>query len=180
MDKPETIEKIVEKDTEKVQDAFWNILQNISEWIHFSDQKGVFVITTYSIILTLIYSNAKEIGEAVGSSTVLIISAILISATSIVSIYLSFKCLSPTLSNIHTSSIFFFGHIANHKGHDQYYNHAKSIINNDRAIEENLAEQIYTNSKIATNKFKLVSWSIQLQVLSILLMLISLTIYFLS
>jgi len=59
---------MVNENTDKIQEDFWKILQNISEWIRFSDQKGVFVITTYSIILTLIYSNAKEIGEAIGSS----------------------------------------------------------------------------------------------------------------
>lgn len=168
------------QNTEKIQDDFWKILQNVNEWIKFSDQKAVFVVSTYSIILTLIYSNADEIYVAISGSLILIIGSVIASLISVISIFLSFKCLTPILNNTFTSSIFFFGHIANHNDHNQYYNHAKSIIKNRRAIEENLAEQIYTNSKIAKRKFTLVSWSIKCQVASIFVIIISLSIYFLQ
>lgn len=163
---------------DKIQDDYWKILQNINEWIKFSDQKGVFVITTYSVILTLIYTNSADIYQAVTNSKILTISSILCALFSAISIFFSFKCLSPNLSNVNKSSIFFFGHIANHKNHNDYHSYSKSILQNGVEIEENLSEQIYTNSKIATNKFKLVTWSIRCQILSISILLLSLIIYF--
>lgn len=168
------------QNSEKLQEDFWKILQNVNEWIRFSDQKAVFIVTTYSIILTIIYTNAKDIYIGIGESTILIVGSVMSSFISVISIFLSFKCLTPTLNNTFTSSIFFFGHISNHRDHNQYYNHAKSIIKNHRALEENLAEQIYTNSKIAKKKFELISWSIRCQVISIFIIVLSLLIYFLK
>jgi hypothetical protein len=163
---------------EKIQEDYWKILQNISEWIRFSDQKSVFVITTYSVILTLIYTNSNDIYAAILNSKILTCSSVLSGLSATISIYYSFLCLSPSLKNVNKSSIFFFGHIANHNSHLEYYEYSKSILQNTSELEENLAEQIYTNSKIATRKFKLVTLSIRAQILSISIILFSLILYF--
>jgi hypothetical protein len=163
---------------EKIQEDYWKILQNISEWIRFSDQKSVFVITTYSVILTLIYTNSTDIYLAILNSKILTISSIVSGLSSAISIYYSFQCLSPNLKNVNKTSIFFFGHIANHDSHLEYYKYSKSILQNSVDLEENLAEQIYTNAKIATKKFKLVTLSIRAQILSIAILLFSLILYF--
>ena len=159
------------------QEDYWNILTNINEWIKFSDQKSVFVITTYSVILTIIYTNASEIYDAISNSKLLIWSTVITSFFSAISIFFSFKCLSPRLKNNNTSSIFFFGHISNNTNYEEYYTYSKSILQDKESIEKSIAEQIYTNSKIATTKFKNVTYSIRAQVLSLLTIGLSLIIY---
>lgn len=160
------------------QSDYWSILANINEWIKFSDQKSVFVITTYSVIITIIYSNSTDIYDAIRESKLLIISSVICSLVSAVSIYFSYRCLSPTIKNRNKSSIYFFGHIANHKNHKEYYEYSKNILNSPSEVEESLAEQIHTNSKIAYKKFMFVAYSIRAQIVSISLLGISLIIYF--
>lgn len=160
------------------QSDYWNILSNINEWIKFSDQKSVFVITTYSVIITIIYSNSTDIYDAIRESNILIFASIICALISAVSIYFSFRCLSPNLKNTNKSSIYFFGHIANHNNYLDYYNYSKNILKSPSEIEESLAEQIYTNSKIANKKFKFVTYSIRAQIVSISFIGLALIVYF--
>lgn len=161
-----------------MNDKYWNILQQNNEWLRYSETKASILLTVYGIIITIIYSNAKEVYEAINESNLLLITSIIFGIVSIISIYFSFKCINPRLKNDNPTSIIYFGHISKkNKNYEDYLQYSKAIINNDDKFCEQVAEQIFVNSGIAWKKFVNVTWSIRLFILSVVMLIVSIAIY---
>lgn len=167
------------RESKDIHEDYWKTLQLNLEWVRFSDQKAGVIMSVYGIILTLIYSNSTSISKAIASSKFQIFMVILICICSTISIVLSFLCLNPQLKNENPQSMIYFGHIAtkNSKFED-YILHSKTIIEDEKKIAEQIAEQIFVNSTVAWKKFQNVTWSFRFFFISLVLILISLITYF--
>lgn len=163
------------------KEEYWKILNKTTAWIKFSDTKAIVVLTVYGIIITIIYSNSKDVYEYLSNSTFSIILSIIVVILSILSLLFSFLAINPRLKNSNANSIIFFGHIQEkYKNHSDYYLQSQQILSDENEYEKQIAEQVYTNSKIAWKKFKNVSYSIRCFFLSIIILIAILTEYFLS
>lgn len=155
----------------------WNILMKNIDWIKFSDTKATVVLTVYGIIITLVYTNSSDVLNSIQGSNILPVLTILAGFLSTISIIFSFICLSPKLSNNNPSSVIYFGHIQKFKSYQKYLEEYHKVLDMPKDYEEQIAEQVYTTSKIAWRKFYNVSWAIRLLIFTILTLLSEVLIY---
>lgn len=162
----------------KPSEEYWKILNSINEWIKFSDIKAGAILSIYGVLLTVIYSNAKQVFELLNSNNCILTLAIIAIITSIVSVILSFLTLNPTLKNENPHSIIFFGHVQEKFDEYKKYNeYAVEVIESKDRYRNQLSEQVVINSKICWRKFKLISWSIRFFMATISILLIIIVIY---
>lgn len=158
-------------------DKYWSILTLTIDFVKYSEAKAGILITIYGIILTLIYTNANQVYEAISTNEILLLISVLNVIIALVSLFFAIKCVSPQLKNNNPNSIIYFGHIQEKfDNYEDYFKFSKEVIDNDK-FDEYIAEQIYINSKVAWKKFKDVTWSIRTFSLNIALLVISLLIY---
>lgn len=163
------------------KEEYWKILNKTTDWIKFSDTKAIVVLTVYGIIITIIYSNSKEVYEYISNSTFSIILSIVVVILSLLSVLFSFLAINPRLKNTNADSIIFFGHIQEkNKTYSDYFLNSQQILSDENEYQKQIAEQVFINSKIAWKKFKNVSYSIRCFFFSIITLIIILTEYFLA
>lgn len=152
-----------------------NILQYNVEWLKFAETKATLIVTVQGVLLTIIYTNAKDLYGAVTSSDVqfglTIISALLFLLTLI----FSFLAINPNLKNHLKKSAVYFGTIKNYSNHAEYHKTLKDIREDE--MNEMLTEQIYINSHLAWNKFVKVGWSIRFFSGLVLVLFVQILIY---
>lgn len=159
-------------------EEYWKILSNTNDWIKYSDTKATILLTLYGVLLTIVYTNAKETLDALTKSNWILFFSILSGVCSIVSVLFAFLCINPRLKNENPNSIIYFGHIqSKFNSASDYRNLANEIINDDTKYIEEISEQVYTNSNIAWKKFSNVSWSIRFFFASIIFVVFSIAIY---
>ncbi|MCO5278938.1 MAG: DUF5706 domain-containing protein [Saprospiraceae bacterium] len=159
----------------------WNILTKTTDWVKYSDAKAVLLLTLHGVVLTIVYTNANSVYDFSSTNWFTILLTILISGTSLTSIIYSFLVVNPRLKNTNPTSLIYFGHIQEKfKNHKDYFQTAKTILKDKELLDEQLAEQIYTNSKVAWKKFSFITLSLRYFFVSILLFSITLLYYFIS
>ena len=52
-------------------EKYWNILQQINDWVKYSETKASIILTVHGIIITVIYTNAGSVYEALSNSDTL-------------------------------------------------------------------------------------------------------------
>lgn len=143
-------------------------LSRTSDWIQFAEKKAGFLSAYYVGIIGILISQRDTIFslEKYGINYrcmyyVLIIIFITLLVGGLVCLI---KAIFPQLNNIHSDkSLFYFGHIAKQSKN----NYIKEIIElPEEQIKSQLAEQIYTNSAIATKKMEYVKLTTKLLVAS--------------
>ncbi|MEQ8628499.1 Pycsar system effector family protein [Ekhidna sp.] len=140
------------------QEFYWRTLMKNVEWIKFSEAKAIFLLTLYGVIITIIYSNSKDIYTAFQSSGSLVFLTVLAVLMSCGSLIYCFLALNPVLKNNDPSSIIYFGHIrSKFKSSEEYRLHAEEVLKNEEQFIQNITEQIFQTSKIAWRKFKFIS-----------------------
>lgn len=159
-------------------EEYWKILQSINDWIKYSDTKATILLTLYSVIITIVYSNAEAVYNSLNSSNSILFSGVVSVVLAIVSIVFSFLCINPSLKNKNPNSIIYFGHIkAKFETHELYKTEAEEKMNDPEKYTEEISEQIHTNSKIAWQKFSNITWSIRFFFLFTLSLALSLILY---
>jgi hypothetical protein len=165
----------------KPSEEYWKILNSINEWIRFSDIKAGAILSIYGVLLTVIYSNSKQVFELLNSNNCILILAIIATLSSIASVIFSFLTLNPTLKNKNPHSILFFGHVQEKFDEFENYNeHAVQVIQDKDRYRNQLAEQVFTNSKISWRKFKFISWSIRFFMATISVLILTVAIYLIN
>lgn len=153
---------------------YWRILEMNLEWIRYSDAKAAGILTVYGVIVTVVYSKAAELFAKTGSNgwfSAEMITTITFGLASLIAIYYAFRCITPRIVKSEHPSIIFFTTIRQHYHTMQDYQDATHQILESRVgLDEQLAQQIYINAKIAQQKFSNVANSIRYFVLSILLL----------
>lgn len=139
---------------------YWNILNSTQDAIKYSDTKATIILTLFSVILTVVYSNAEQVLIALKTSNTVMCFSIFSITFAVLSSLFAFLCINPRLKNNNPKSIIYFGHIQKKfSNFNDYHTKAEDILANDYSSE--LAEQIYSNSKIAWAKFSNVTWCIR-------------------
>lgn len=162
-------------------EKYWNILQQINDWVKYSETKASIILTVHGIIITVIYSNAENVYNALNNSQTLFYFTLAFALLCILSIFFAFKCVNPRLKNKNPKSIIYFGHIAKKfTDFQDYYSVSKPIISNQNEFEKQISEQIHVNSSIAWKKFVNVTWSLRFFIASTTLLILSVLYYLLS
>lgn len=150
----------------------WKTLLKIIEWIKFSDAKAIVVITVYGIMIGF-YFDTEILLSSFNRFQKCLFYLILL--TSVISILFSFLTLNPRLKSVNKKHSLFFGNIAQFESFNEFKNDYNKIFKNEKIISVQLSEQIFTNSKIAWEKFKFVSYSLRFMFISFLLIVVFIT-----
>jgi len=153
---------------------YWRILEVNLEWIRYSDAKAAGILTVYGVIVTVVYSKAAELFGETGTNgffSAEMITTVAFGVASLIAIYYAFRCITPRIVKSQTPSIIFFTTIRQHYHSMQDYQEAThQVLESKVGLDEQLAQQIYINARIAQQKFSNVANSIRFFVLSILLL----------
>lgn len=152
----------------------WRVLDNIGEWLRFSDTKAAVVI---SINLALIGWFGFVSVEDEPVARILKLCALV---ASVVSLGLSMVSITPKLSVKSSRSRIFFGHIAKRRhsratpeetaeAKKRFEGEFTELMATDGELISEISDQVWANSQVAWRKFSLVGWS--LRVLSLALAL---------
>lgn len=141
-------------------EALWKTYDTVNEWIRFSDTKAVAILAVNGVLAGFIFSNLKEIWLVLSAQpailTVLIVSIFTCSA----SVLFCICCLAPTLKVDGESSLIFFDHVAkNYEKAGEYEAAILQKFKDDSEVVEQVASQIWANSKVASKKYDAVMWS---------------------
>lgn len=161
-------------------EKYWNILQQINDWVKYSETKASIILTVHGIIITVIYSNSENVYDALNNSQILFYFTIPYALLCILSIFFSFKCVNPRLKKKNPKSFIYFGHIAEKfTDFQDYHSKSKLIIEDQDEFEKQISEQIYVNSSIAWKKFVNVTWSLRFFIASTTILILTVFIYLL-
>jgi len=153
---------------------YWKILQTNLDWIRASDQKATIILTIYGIIIPFVNSRSEELFESISGHPEIIIFMSLAGMASLVSMYSAFRCLTPRIFKNFRPSVIFFGSIVEQYPDDESYLGAlRKKMAVEELIEEEIAEQIFINSRVAFRKFKDVSRAIRFFALGLSFLIIS-------
>jgi hypothetical protein len=155
-------------------EQYWHILKNNQEMIRFSEVKAGIVISVYGVLFSVLLNSVTLIKEKVmdGPGYLLVFLVIFIAVT-LMSLYYAFKCFRPRFENKNPTSVIYFGDIvSDFTEYKLYHTYLEKIVVDDSEMSVQLAEQIHTNSSIATKKFQAVSMSIKLLFADIFLLIL--------
>lgn len=151
------------------------ILQYNVEWLKFAETKATLILTIQGVLLTVIYSNANDLYNAILNSKLQLFFSVISAILFFLTLLFCFFAINPNLKNHLTKSAIYFGTIKNYKDYKEY---SKSLNDfSETEIKEMLSEQIYINSKIAWNKFVKVGWAIRFFTFLLLVLFIQVLIY---
>lgn len=130
------------------------VLQMINEWIKFADAKAGIIFATNGVILTILFSQ----GESPSCVSTLCASAYNLGLIGIlISLIIAVKIVLPNLKTGSQQSNIFFWQIARFKSGSEY---EAAISSEHYIVAQDITNQIWINSKIASKKYCFTYWSI--------------------
>ena len=143
------------KHTDDLIDHYWGAIEYISGLVKASEIKAGLILSFYGILLNLIYQGLGNVMDKIdGDKGFIVISGMWFVSTCI-SMYYSVKCFMPRLETNYEKNIFFFGDVISAFGDIKSFSKTFYEISCDEdRLFDQLGQQVYINSKIATAKFK--------------------------
>lgn len=148
---------------DNVKEDLKEIFKNVNDWLKFAEAKNAGVLAFSSGLIFIFLK--LQINE---TNLFLLITYYGLITTSILAIILIFISLSPILNNLFNSNdrikaggnknLYFFGHLMTFNTSEEflkylYYKNGSKYHKNE--FEEDLANQIITNSRITDRKYKI-------------------------
>ncbi|WP_417856392.1 Pycsar system effector family protein [Xanthomarina gelatinilytica] len=161
------------KHTDDLVDHYWGSITYVSSLIKASEIKAGLILSFYGILLNFSY---KYIEMILASATKNIMLYILLAAwflSTMTSIYFSVRCFMPRIEAKYEKNIFFFGDVISKFGSIKDFSKTFYDISVDGdQLFEQLGQQIFIISKIASIKFKYVNKSLRFLAMGLFLLLI--------
>jgi hypothetical protein len=159
-------------------ERYWLILQNIVDWLRFSETKASIILTSYGVLFTIFYANAVAVFSSVRHPGAVRVFVILFGIASLSSIIAAFLTIRPRLSNNNPTSILYFRHIQKkYKTAKEYKQAAHAILDSEDQYTDHLTEQIHTISKVADSKYVCAGLAIWAFGVSLVLLVITVVTY---
>lgn len=148
---------------EKLPELLWKIYEDISGLIKFLDTKAAAILASNGAIIAVVFSKILDNSEFLLNHKMLLSSLIVGLIFGFASIYYAICCLSPSFDSGKTRSLIYFGHIASdYDNHFIYKWNAARAFGNDSEISNQIAYQVWANSRVAMKKYTNVLWASRL------------------
>ncbi|MGI8309546.1 Pycsar system effector family protein [Saccharopolyspora hattusasensis] len=143
-------------------DDAWKALLQVNDWIKVADAKAAAVLAGSGVLGGLLvrsFPRPHAWAHHPGHAVLMLASLLLVS----ISTALALTAVAPRLNRRGRPSLVYFGHIARHyAGPNDFKAAFLPVLDREGQLRELLAEQLWTNSRIARRKFQKVSLSIWL------------------
>lgn len=154
--------------------VYWEGIKYINGLNRSSEIKAGLIISFYGLLLGVVFQVAFEVGNKLDLNPILIITSLIFIFFVARSIYYSFKCFLPQIeTNFESNAFFFHDAVTKYGSIKDYASHMMRLMDDETALYEQLGEQIYVNSLIASKKFKDVNKSVKNLVYSLIPLLAS-------
>ena len=155
-------------------EQYWAILKNNQEMIRFSEVKAGLVISIFGILFSLILNSATWIRAEIESWSMIQIAILgLFIFVTLISLYYAFRCFIPRFENKNPTSIIYFGDIVSDFGeYKEYHEFLEKTVIDDAQMSVQLAEQIHTNSRIATKKMQAVNMAMRFMMVGVVMLIL--------
>ena len=158
------------KHTDDLIDHYWGSINYISSLIKASEIKAGLILSFYGILLNFIYLSAELVVYLAQKHLVVAIFCGLWLCCTVASIYYSIRCFIPRIEAKYDSNIFFFRDvISKFGGITDFAKTFFEISSDEDRLFEQLGQQIFILSKIASYKFMNVNLSLRLLAVGLLL-----------
>lgn len=166
------------KHTDDLVDHYWGTLSYITNMIKASEIKAGLILSFYGIILNLIFQSLSSVTDSISNDAIFYVIAGVWAMSTIISVYYSIRCFMPRIESKYERNVFFFGDVIKSFGDIKSFSKIFYEISIDEEkVFDQLGQQIYINSKIASEKFKNVNSSLRFLAIGLMLFII-LTIYY--
>lgn len=163
------------KFTEELVDHYWGSINYVSSLIKASEIKAGLILSFYGILLNFSYKFIEIILASTPSKTLLFVLLGASFLCTLTSIYFSIRCFMPRIEATYEKNVFFFKDVISKFGSIKEFSKTFYKISLDEEqLFDQLGQQIYIISKIASIKFKYVNKSLRFLALSLLFLLVSL------
>ena len=163
---------------EELVDHYWGTMSYLSGLIKASELKAGLILSFYGIFLNFIYQSSSIVLNTTDHNLVFYILIGLWSAATAISIFYCVRCFIPKIEGNYDSNIFFFGDIISKFGDIKSFSKTFYRISLDEEkLFEQLGEQIYIISKIASWKFSNVKLAIRFLAFGLILLFVSAVYY---
>jgi hypothetical protein len=147
---------------EKALEIMWKTHDTIGELIKFSDTKAGAILAINGVVLTIVFSEAIDSSNFIIKNKIVLSSLVLGFISGFISMGFSVLSLNPSLTSPQSSSLMYFGNIAeNYDNYARYKIAVIAAISDDMAVMDQISEQVWIISKIALNKYRAVIWAIR-------------------
>jgi hypothetical protein len=164
---------IKNKHTDDLIDHYWGSVNYISSLIKASEIKAGLILSFYGILLNFTYNYIASILDNPSTKTFLYILLGLWFLCTVTSIYFSVRCFMPRIEAKYEDNIFFFGDIISKFGNVKEFAQTFHRVSSDEdQLFDQLGQQIFIISKIASTKFSFVNKSLRFLAVGLLLLLL--------
>lgn len=151
-------------------DDAWRLLNSINEWVRFADAKAGGALAGAGVVVGALASAGLS-DKFASAATCTVVFGALAGVAGIAAAALAVYALVPTLRvNDQAVSLIYFEHVARQYATDPE-RHAKDLrkmLTDDKRHFEEVAAQVWANSKVARKKFIASSWALAALALSVL------------
>ena len=150
-------------------EQYWFILKNNQEMIRFSEVKAGLVISIFGILFSIILNSVTWIKDQISDWTIMqVVILVIFLLTTLTSLLYAFRCFIPRFENKNPTSVIYFGDIvSDFVEYKSYHKFLESTVVDDAEMSLQLAEQIHTNSTIATKKMRAVNMAMRAMMVAV-------------
>ena len=178
--KPKVSTTIRSPHTEDLVDHYWGSMNYVFSLIKASELKAGLILSFYGILLNFIFQHMNMVFGTDNTIIFFMFSAGWFICT-VLSIYFSIRCFMPRIEKRYDRNMFFFGDIVSKFGNEKQF--AKYFFETSLDEEElfnQLGQQIFIISKIATYKFRNVNRSLKFLAIGLMMLLAAVLAYALT
>lgn len=170
LSKPDHIKN---KHTDDLIDHYWGSIDYVSGLIKASEIKAGLILSFYGILLNFTYKHLESVlAEGANKPFLYVLLAAWFLCTA-ASIYFSVRCFMPRIEGKYEKNIFFFGDIISKFGNVKEFAKTFHTISSDEdQLFDQLGQQIFIISKIASYKFSCVNRALRYLAIGLLLLLV--------
>ena len=176
MKKKEKIEiapLIKNKHTDDLVDHYWGSINYVFDLIKSSEIKAGLILSFYGILLNFSYQKIAYLLVTYPNNLIIYTILGLWFCCTVASIHFSIRCFIPRIEAKFDKNIFFFGDIITKFGNiNEFSKTFYKISIDEKQVFDQLGQQIFIISKIATIKFKNVKLSLRFLAIGMFLLLI--------
>lgn len=167
------INHIKNKHTDDLVDHYWGSINYVYGLIKSSELKAGLILSFYGILFNFIYRGTSFLTNKPGNNIFIYIILGLWLCSTGLSIYYSVRCFIPRIERKFNKNVFFFGDIISKFGEVREFSRTfyEISINEERLFQQ-LGQQIFVLSKIASIKFKNVRRSLKMLGAALLFLLL--------
>lgn len=166
------------KHTDDLVDHYWGSISHIMGLIKSSELKAGLILSFYGILLNFMYQNVERAIDNLSNELFLFVLLGLWFLTAMVSIYFSIRSFIPRIEAKYEKNAFFFGDVISKYGDIREFSSTFYKISTDEEqLFDQLGQQIYINSKIASIKFKNVNRALRFLAFGLILLLLIVVYY---